>query len=60
MTVNVNPLFWRYLRYAFGTTFVRYVSILHRRVIVINQRTNGPVNAHLISGLTISTITSNI
>ena len=25
MTVNVYPLFRRYLRYAFGTTFVRYV-----------------------------------
>ena len=28
------------------------------KIIIINQRTNGPVNAHLISGPTVSTKTS--
>ena len=31
-------------------TAVKYCCILHGRVFVMNKRTNGPVNANLISG----------
>ena len=41
----------------FGFTLSEFLNLKN---FLINQRTNGPVNAHLISGPTVSTKTSKI